>query len=129
MNGYLAKFRLWSSALSQAAVLADYRNEATGFGYSSNPSLSLSNTSPKYRISNTITATVTTPGKVSFYERGKIIRGCKNVNISSTTGSCTWKPSSHGVTAISASFTPTDTDFVSSTVAQNYVIPARTTTR
>jgi hypothetical protein len=129
MNGYLAKFRLWSSALTQSAVLTDYQNEANGFGYSSTPTLSLSNTAPKFRISNTITATVSTPGKVSFYEKGKIIRGCKNVNVSSTTGTCTWKPSSHGVTSISASFSPTDTDFVSSAATQNFIVSARTTTR
>lgn len=129
MNGYLAKFRLWSSALSQSVISADYRNEAAGFGYSSTPTISLSNSSPKYRISNTITATVTTPGRVSFYEKGKLIPRCKNVVVSSTTGTCTWKPSVHGVTTVSANFIPTDTDYLSTSAAQNYIVPARSTTR
>lgn len=128
-NGYLAKFRMWPSALSQSAISSDYQGEAIGLGYSSTPTLSLSNTSPKYRISNTITATVNTTGKVSFYEKGKKIPRCQNISISSTTGSCSWKPVRHGVTNISATFVPTDSDYIPSTVSRDYIVSARSTTR
>ena len=128
-NGYMSKFRMWNTVLSSSTVLADYRNEAASLGYGTTTSLALSNNSPKYRISNPITATVSVPGRITFYEKGKLIPKCKNVVVATTTGSCAWKPNTHGVTLISASFQPADRDFISSTSTQNLVVSKRTTLR
>lgn len=128
-NGYMSKFRMWNSVLTSSNVLTDFQSEASSLGYSTSTSLALSNSTPKYRTSTTITATVTSPGRVSFYEKGKIIPRCKNVVVASTTGTCSWKPTKHGVTSISATFTPTDTDYASSSATQSFTIPIRTASR
>jgi hypothetical protein len=128
-NGYMSKFRMWNSVLASSTVLSDFQSEASTLGYSTTTALSLSNNTPKYRTSNVITATVTAPGRVTFYEKGKLIPRCKNVTVASTTGSCTWKPVTHGVTNISASFTPTDSDYASSSAIQSFTIPIRSATR
>lgn len=128
-NGYMSKFRLWGSVLPASTIRTDFQSEAASLGYSTTTALSLSNNAPKYRISNIITATVSNPGRVTFYEKGKLIPRCKNVVIASTTGNCTWKPASHGQTTISATFTPNDTELFSSSASQIFTIPARTTSR
>lgn len=128
-NGYMSKFRMWGSVLPGSSVLSDFQSEAGSLGYSTSTSLSLSDNSPKYRISNTITATVSNPGRVTFYEKGKLIPRCKNVVISSTTGNCTWKPANHGQTTISASYIPSDGELLPSSAARIFTVPARTTPR
>jgi hypothetical protein len=128
-NGYMSKFRMWNTVLNSTTLLADYRNEAASLGYGTTTSLALSSNSLKYRTSNPITATVSLPGRVTFYEKGKLIPKCKNVVVATTTGSCAWKPTTHGVTSISATFQPTDRDYISSTSTQNLVVSKRTTPR
>ncbi len=62
-----------------------------------------------YRTANTLTVTVTSAGKVTFYVKGKAIPGCKSIpTISSTTitASCNWRPSIHIPTPVTAIFTP-----------------------
>lgn len=63
-----------------------------------------------YRASNALTVTTTAAGKVTFYAKGKVIPGCKNIStVTSTTitATCTWKPSIHTPTLITAILTPT----------------------
>lgn len=133
MNGYIGKFRIWNSVLTSSQVAGDYRNEAATFGYSSSLALSLASNTPQYRISNTITATITGPtnyaGKITFYENGKTIVGCKNKATSTSTATCAWKPSRHGVTTISASYTPSDLTFLTGSVANTYIVKARANNR
>jgi hypothetical protein len=45
-----------------------------------------------FRVSNTITATSTESGRVTFYADGKKIAGCIGLATSSNTVSCSWKP-------------------------------------
>jgi len=62
-----------------------------------------------YRISGTITATANLAGKVTFYERGKVIPGCKNRPTNgSLVATCTWRPSVRGNVAITATNRPTN---------------------
>jgi hypothetical protein len=62
-----------------------------------------------YRISGTITATANLAGKVTFYERGRVIPGCKNRPTNgSLVATCTWRPSVRGNVAISATNRPTN---------------------
>lgn len=108
MNGNIARFRMWNSALSSATVLNDFNVERENFGYApfvSSASFTLASNSPTYRTLNTITATVPLNSKVTFYENKKLIPGCKNVAAVSTTAICRWKPSSRGLINVRVSYT------------------------
>ena len=60
---------------------------------------------PIYRTSTTISYSTTTPGKVTFYEAGRVITGCKNILVTSA-ASCNWKPSRRNAITVSARLTP-----------------------
>ena len=72
----------------------------------SSVSLSLENgaTNVTYRSPTTarIKANTADDGKVSFYSNGKVMPGCKRVSTLSKVAYCSWKPSVHGVTYITA---------------------------
>lgn len=64
-----------------------------------------------YRTSSTLIATVSTPGKVTFFANGKRIGGCvslSTVSSSTITASCEYKPAIRGGISISASLVPAD---------------------
>ena len=108
MNGNIARFRMWNSALSSATVLNDFNVERENFGYApfvSSASFTLASNTPTYRTLNTITATVPLNSKVTFYENKKIIAGCKNIAAVVTTAICRWKPSSRGQMNVRVSYT------------------------
>lgn len=68
---------------------------------------------PLFRTSSTITATVNTPGRITFFADGKRIPGCISRSIT-TSVNCDWKPSVHKVFQITARLTPTDSSFLPS---------------
>jgi len=108
MNGNIARARIWNSKLESAVVLNDFNLERETFGYApfvTSASFTLANTSPVYRVQNTITATVPLNSKVTFYENTKIIPGCKRVTPVSTTAICKWRPSTHGAISVKVSYT------------------------
>jgi len=83
--------------------------------------------------SNTITATVNTPGRVTFYTNGRLIPRCSNI---ATTGSspnytavCTWKPITQGAQNISTSFTPDNAGYSSASKTTTGQTTKRTTAR
>lgn len=83
-----------------------------------------------YRSPGTITATTTLAGKVTFYERGKLIPGCKNkATNGSLVATCTWKPATRGSVAISATNKPTNTYISNATTSMRVVITPRTSPR
>ena len=113
-NGQMARFRMWNSELTSAQMLSNFRSEGAGFGYSTTTSLAAATSpNPNYRTANLITATVSKPGKVTFFQQGVVIPGCKN-KTATTTVSCNWKPSRRGKIAVTASLTPTDLGYVPS---------------
>lgn len=63
-----------------------------------------------FRNTSTIEALVGTAGKVTFYQAGKVIPGCKNRNSSGVApnikATCTWKPSTRGNVQITAQINP-----------------------
>ena len=129
-NGQMARFRMWNSALSSTQMLSNFRSEGSGFGYSTTTSLSAATfPNPSYRNSNLITATVSKPGKVTFYQQGVVIPGCKNKTAASTTATCSWKPSRRGKVSVTASLTPTDLGFVPSNGALNFQVSNRSGAR
>mgnify|MGYP002134462293 FL=1 len=133
LNGNIGKFRLWNSVLSASQIQADYQNEASVFGNKAGLALTVNSPTTVYRISNSITATISNlvspAGRITFFENGKTIPGCKNKLVTTTTPSCAWKPSRHGVANISASYTPTDPTYVGDTARAAFVVETRSTKR
>ena len=129
-NGQMARFRMWNSALTSAQMLSNFRSEGSAFGYSTTTSLSAAvSPNPIYRNSNLITATVSKPGKVTFYQQGVVIPGCKNKVAALSTVTCNWKPSRRGKVSVTASLTPTDLAFVPSNGALNFQVLNRSGAR
>ena len=129
-NGQMARFRMWNSALTSEQMLSNFRSEGAGFGYSTTTSLAAATfPNPNYRATNLITATVSKPGKVTFYQQGVVIPGCKNRTAVSTTATCSWKPSRRGKIAVTASLTPTELGFVPSSGSLNFTVLNRSGTR
>lgn len=50
-------------------------------------------------------ATFSSPGKVTFFQNGKVIPGCRFLTTSSGTVDCSWKPSIHGLVTVYATIT------------------------
>jgi hypothetical protein len=83
-----------------------------------------------YRSTYTLTATLSTPGQTTFYSDNKAISGCKNKITTTTTATCSWKPSRHGSTVVHATLTPTDSTIPSSRSAfLSFGVAARSGTR
>jgi hypothetical protein len=128
-NGQMSKFRMWDSVLTSSQILSNFRSEGASFGYSTTTTLSAATSpNPNYRTTNTITATVSKPGKITFYQEGVVIPGCKN-KTATTTVTCNWKPSRRGKIAVTASLTPTDLGFVPSSGLMNFHVLNRSGSR
>jgi hypothetical protein len=87
------------------------------------------NTTPSYRGSVTLTATLATAGtdgKVTFFANGKRIPGCIKVSSSALVATCTWKPSSKGSVTLSATSFPTDQSYSSGSISVPVAVGART---
>ncbi len=79
-----------------------------------------------FRLVGTISASATMAGKVTFYDHGKVIPGCKNISTNgSLIATCQWKPSLHGLTTITASAKPANTYVPASTSTMNIVVSTR----
>jgi hypothetical protein len=89
--------------------------------------------SATFRTTATLTATLSTSGKVTFFEKGKVISTCKNVptiTSATITATCSWKPSTHGPVSLSARFLGTGAEsFPSTLAASQSVVSKRTTQR
>ncbi len=76
-------------------------------------------------VSTTITVTIDVTGKVRFFVGGKRISTCKDRVTSGSypnnTATCTWKPAVTGKQYLTATLTPTDNTFSSSTSARTEV--------
>jgi hypothetical protein len=86
------------------------------------PTLSLSlpssATAATYGTSVVITASVSTPGAVTFKVGGTAITGCESVAAASTTATCTWTPGSVSAsTILTADFAPSDATNYASLIA------------
>lgn len=108
MNGNIARFRMWNSAISSATILSDFNAERENFGYAplvTSGSFTLASRTPIYRSVNTITATVPLDSRVTFYENSKKIPGCSRVLAVSTTALCSWRPLTRGLINVRLSYT------------------------
>lgn len=59
-------------------------------------------------IPNTLTATASDDGSVTFYANGKRIAGCISVRTQSSVATCSWKPSVQGTVSLTALLVPTN---------------------
>lgn len=90
--------------------------------------------SATYRSTSTIEALVGTAGKVTFYQAGKVIPGCKNRSTSGSSpnikATCSWKPSTRGSVKISASINPISASYaLTNSAVFPVTVSARTTPR
>jgi hypothetical protein len=90
-------------------------------------------TTMTFGITNAITVTVSTAGKVRFSANGKVIKNCKEVTTVSSgsiTATCSYRPATRRPLTITARLTPTDTNIAprTSTSAQ-FLVGRRTGTR
>jgi hypothetical protein len=79
----------------------------------------------------TITATITgsTAGKITFLANGKRIPKCVSKTVTSSTATCSWKPSNRGFSFITATFTPTSTSQLGSSTSASMLILNRSSSR
>ncbi len=83
-----------------------------------------------FRQPVSLRATLNADGKVTFFQSGKPISGCRNIRTISLVASCNWKPSVHGAVAVSAKATPVGNSFTANSSTQLVVgVAARTTPR
>lgn len=68
---------------------------------------------PTFRSLTTLTATVNTASKVTFFANNKKIPGCISRSTTANSATCNWKPSTRGSITISVQVTPVDTNFAS----------------
>lgn len=64
-----------------------------------------------FRTVTTIRVSTNTPGKVDFYQSGKIIPGCRNVATSANVASCSWRPMVQSYVSLTARFRPSGNGF------------------
>ncbi len=116
----------------------DYAGQSGASGviilrYALNMSVTLSysgGTEATYRTVGTITATGSLAGKVTFYERGKAIPGCVRISMNgSNVATCSWKPSLHGSTTITATAKPSNTYVPNGSTVLNLGVVKRTNKR
>lgn len=122
-KGELGLLRVYKKGLTPLEIQNNFQAEqwrmstATSFN-----SLSVSN-APKKGAISTITATVSNPGKVRFFQSGRRIPGCVSVPTTGSgpiTATCNWRPATSGGAIITALLTPTDSSLTSS---QSEAIP------
>jgi hypothetical protein len=120
------------------ANLPDYEggNGASGvivlrYALFSDVSLTFSGgTQAAFRGVGTITATANQAGRVTFYERGKVIPGCKNKPTNgSLVATCTWRPSTRGNVSISATNRPTNSFITNASTSLSVFVTNRTGAR
>jgi hypothetical protein len=77
----------------------------------------------------TITVVASTAGKVTIYADGRKLPKCIDLNISSTSVTCSWTPNVRKSISLTASFNPTDNAFLASSANLSVGVSSRTGTR
>ena len=90
-------------------------------------------TTPTKSTSTTITAVITVAGQVRFTAKGARIKNCLTRPTSGAsptyTVTCSWKPAIHGPNLLEMRITPTDSNFVATTLNQSVTVARRSNTR
>lgn len=96
----LKSFKLWTSELNTSQIQESYNSQFVPTSHSIALTSGLSTTT--YRTNSILRSTVDVDGKVTFFANGKRIPGCVNLQTSSKSVDCTWKPSSINYNIITA---------------------------
>jgi hypothetical protein len=126
VNGNVAKARIYNRALTATEVKSNFDADRLIFGFSARVTITASDSI--YKSSQTISATTTSPGVVTFFDNDKVIPGCIRKTITAST-SCSWKPSLHGFNKLKATVIPTDTQYALGSAQMTVFITKRTGTR
>ena len=90
-------------------------------------------TTPTKSTSTTITAVISVAGQVRFTAKGARIKNCLTRPTSGAsptyTVTCSWKPAIHGPNDIEMRITPTDSNFVATTLKESVIVARRSSTR
>jgi hypothetical protein len=88
---------------------------------------------PTKGLSLTITVTSTVAGRVRFYLSGERIPKCFSIATSGSSpnfsATCTWTPPNRGYVTLTATFTPTDSNYLVVNTAENKVFVLNRTTK
>ncbi|MEY4497367.1 MAG: hypothetical protein RLZZ364_672 [Actinomycetota bacterium] len=86
-----------------------------------------------FRQVKVLTATTSAAGKVTFRSNGVLISGCRNLRATAGNSfqvTCSFRPLNHGAMRLSATFDPSNPDFIgTTTVTQTYYVQRRTGSR
>jgi hypothetical protein len=116
----------YDAVSSAETVITFARGQATA-------TISFPSGSMVYRQVKLLTATASAAGKVTFKSNGVFISGCRNLRATAGNSfqvTCSFRPLNHGALKLSATFDPTNPDFIgTTTVTQTYYVIRRTTNR
>jgi hypothetical protein len=94
-----------------------------------NLNLSVGGNVAVYRTTAQIAANVSTNGRVTFFQNGKRIGGCINIQSNSLVAYCNWRATNRGAVTLTARLAP-NADFLPSTsTAFNVLVGSRSTMR
>ncbi len=93
-------FKLWLRELSDAQIKESYSSTLNPTTHTI--ALTSGYSTAVYRTNSTLRSTVDVDGKVTFFFNGKRIPGCINLQTTSKTVDCTWKPSAINYNYITA---------------------------
>lgn len=122
-QGIQYNFKVWARSTNDSSASPVTSNLTVANGVLS--SVSLNTTSPIYRSTDALTATVTAVGYATFYAQGKAIPGCKNIPTSSTTVTCNWVPSQIAYINLSVSYAPSAVPSAISTSSLRVLVAPR----
>ena len=98
--------RVWARTSGDSSISAVASTATTKSTTSTGLTLPGNATTASFRTPVVLTATIQATGKVTFYEQGHPIPGCKGIAVSGATATCNWKPSVHNTSYVQAIFTP-----------------------
>jgi hypothetical protein len=104
----------WVSTNDSLAFLMNLNGTVTPSIVTITSGMQNGGSSVTYRTSTVISSNVSTPSRVTYLANGKYISGCRGLQSSGGTSTCTWHPSVHGVLTITVRATPIDNTIAAS---------------
>ena len=122
-QGAAYNFRVWARASNDSSASPVTGNLTVANGVLSN--VSLNTTTPIYRTTDALTATVSAVGYATFYAQGKAIPGCKNIPTTSSSVTCNWIPAQIAYINLSVSYAPSALPSAITTSSLRVLVAAR----
>lgn len=122
-QGAAYNFRVWARASNDSSATPVTGSLTVANGVLSN--VSLNTTTPIYRTTDALTATVSAVGYATFYAQGKAIPGCKNIPTTSSSVTCNWIPAQIAYINLSVSYAPSALPSAITTSSLRVLVAAR----